>query len=380
MFKDFIRFVRDYYGKEDELIPLHAPVFRGNERKYVIEALDSTFVSSVGPFVDKLEQRICSLTGAKFAVAVVNGTAGLHMALYADGVGPGDEVITQPLSFVALANAITYTGAKPVFLDVDPATLSLSPEHLRTFLRDGTEFKNGKLTNKKTGGRLACCMPMHTFGFPARIEEIIEICNEHSLPVIEDASESIGSFYKNKHTGTFGKAGVFSFNGNKTITSGGGGVIITNEEPLARKMKHLTTTAKKPHRWEFQHDMLGFNYRLPNINAALAFAQLEQLESFISEKRELAVQYCQFFSTQDTAFFTEPEHSKSNYWLNAILLSDRQEQHDFLQYTNDRGIGTRPAWQLLNTLPMYENCPQGDLSVAEGLANRIVNIPSGVRQ
>ncbi len=381
MFSDFITFVRSTYETND-FIPLHEPRFRGNEKKYLNECIDSTFVSSVGKFVNLFEQKVAEYTGAKYAVAVVNGTAALHIALLLAGVKPDEEVITQPLTFIATANAITYTGAKPVFVDVDKDTMGLSPEKLEEWLENNTEqkTKNKKqqTVNEKTGKRIAAIVPMHTFGHPCRIDEIVEICNKYNITVIEDAAESLGSYYKGKHTGTFGKLAILSFNGNKTITTGGGGMILTNDEDLAKLAKHLTTQAKVPHKWEYAHDYIGYNYRLTNLAASLGVAQMEQLPDFIKAKRALAESYKTFFEKQDIEFFVEPENAKSNYWLNAVLLKDRQQRDEFLEYTNNNGIMTRPAWELMNRLPMFRDCQTGDLSNTEWLADRVVNMPSSV--
>lgn len=379
MFKKFIDFVRNYYNTTD-FIPLHAPIFKGNEKKYLEECIDSTFVSSVGKFVDKIEKDISEYTKAKYSVACVNGTAALHTALVLSDVQYQDEVITQPLSFIATSNAIAHCGAVPVYVDVDKDTLGMSPEKLEFFFKNHTEYKNNTLVNKVTKRKIKACVPMHTFGLACRIDEIVEICNKYNIPVIEDSAESIGSYYKGKHTGLFGKAGILSFNGNKTITSGGGGMIITDDEVFAKKAKHITTTAKIPHKWEYRHNMVAFNYRMPNLNAALACAQLEQINDFISTKRELASLYESFFKEQDITFIKEPSNSISNYWLNAIILKDRKERDVFLAYTNDNGVMTRPIWVLSNKLEMYKDCFATDLSNSEWLEDRVVNIPSSVRE
>ncbi len=379
MFDSFIDFVRNYYGNMDGQIFLHAPVFAGNEKKYLLDAVDSTFVSSVGPYVDKFEGMMKKFTGTALAVAAVNGTSALHVALHSIGVAHGDEVITQPLSFVATANAIAYTGAVPLFLDVDKFSLGLSANSLKEFLKNNTRVIGEELINKSTGRKIKACVPVHSFGFPADIEEIVAVCSEYGLPVIEDAAESLGSYVNSKHTGTFGKLGVFSFNGNKTITCGGGGAIITDDVALGKRIKHITTTAKIPHEWEYSHDELGFNYRMPNLNAALACAQLEELDGFLRKKRELSNEYKNFFQGSNVQFVTEKEGCKANYWLNTILLKDTSERDEFLRYTNSRKVMTRPAWRLLNTLPMYKNCHTDNLQNARELSERIVNIPSSVR-
>lgn len=379
MYNEFISFVRDTYNRKEGFIPLHEPRFNGNEKKYVEETIDSTFVSSVGAFVDKFEAMIASYTGSKFAIATVNGTSALQVALLLADVKRNDEVITQPLTFVATVNAISYTGAKPIFLDVDKQTLGLSANALETFLHKNTEIRNGACFNKTTGGKITACVPMHTFGFPCEIDRIVAICEEYKITVIEDSAESLGSTFKNQHTGTFGKLGVFSLNGNKTITCGGGGAIITDDEVIAKKGKHLTTTAKVPHSWEYTHDIIGFNYRMPNINAALACAQLEQLGDFIENKRILAKLYHDFFESRDIEYIYEPKNTYSNYWLNAILLPNKESRDTFLKTTNASEIMTRPIWTLMNKLPMYSQSQTDSLKNAEYLESRVVNIPSSVR-
>jgi perosamine synthetase len=366
MYKQTVEYIKHLYNQND-FIALHEPHFAGNEKKYINECIDSNFVSSVGEFVNTFEQKIAQYTGAKYAVATVNGTAALHIALILAGVGRGDEVITQPLTFVATANAISYTGARPIFIDVDRETLGLSPKKLEAFLA-----KN--YTNK-----IKACIPMHTFGHPAKIDEIKAVCDRYNIVVVEDAAESLGSFFKNKHTGTFGDLGTLSFNGNKIITTGGGGMIITNNENLAKRAKHITTTAKIPHKWEYLHDETAYNYRLPNINAALGCAQMENLDDFVNKKRKLAQDYKEFFSNTGINFFTEPENACSNYWLNAIILQDRQQRDEFLEYTNNNGVMTRPAWCLMNKLDMYKNCLYDNIENAMWIEERLVNIPSGVK-
>lgn len=374
-YKDFVDFVKNLYKKD--FVPLHEPVFTENERKYVLDCIDSTFVSSVGRYVDIVEQKIAEFTGAKYCIMTVNGTSALHVALLLAGVKPGTEVITQPLTFVATCNAISYCGAKPVFVDVDENTLGMSPDSLKRFIENNCKFEGGKLFNKITGKQISAVVPMHTFGHPCRIDEIIKIASAYGLPVIEDSAESLGSRYKGKHTGTFGIMGILSFNGNKIVTSGGGGAILTNDEELAKKVKHITTTAKIPHRWEYYHDAVGYNYRMPNINAALLLGQLENLEKFIKIKRDLAMVYSKFFEDIGVKFILEPENAFSNYWLNAIMLNSRLERDEFLEYTNNSGIMTRPCWVLMNKLPMYKDCYVFEAKVAEYLEDRIVNIPSG---
>ena len=380
-FKKIIDFIRQLYNNPKGLVPLHAPVFNGNEKKYLEECVDTTYVSSVGKFVDRFEVMTETYTGSKKAIVCDNGTNALHIALLLSDVKQGDEVITQPVSFVATTNAIIYSGAKPVFVDVDRDTLGLSPEKLEYFFKHYVKYNlyQHHFVNNLTNRRLSACIPMHTFGHPCRIEDIVTICDKYNIPVIEDAAESIGSFYKGKHTGTFGKIGVLSYNGNKTITSGGGGMLLTDDTELAEKAKHITTQSKIPHRWEYNHDAIGYNYRMPNLNAALGCAQMEQLDDFLTIKREIALKYSKFFDTiTGLGFFTEPPESKSNYWLNAVILNGKKEREQFLEITNSNAVMTRPIWRLLNKLKMFEGCFANDLTNAEWLEDRIVNIPSSV--
>lgn len=380
MHQQIINFIRELYATPSAPIYLHEPLFIGNEKKYLNEAIDSTFVSSVGKFVNRFEDMMAEITGAKYAVAVVNGTAALHIALKLVGVKQGDEVLSQPLTFIATANAISYEKATPHFIDVDEDTLGMSPKALKVRLKEIAEVRDGQCFNKETGKRIAACVPMHTFGFPVRIDELFEICNYYHIPVVEDAAESLGSSYKKQHTGTFGQVGTFSFNGNKTVTCGGGGAIVTNDEQLAKRAKHITTTAKIPHRWEYAHDEIGYNYRMPNLNAALACAQLEQLESYVSNKRITAQKYHDFFATiEGVDAIKELPNMYSNYWLNAIKFPDRTQREQFLGYSNDNKVMSRPIWKLMNDLALFKHCPKGDLSVATLLDNTIVNIPSSVR-
>jgi len=379
IFSRTITFIHELYGT-DQPIQLHEPVFRGNEKKYLAECIDSTFVSSVGPFVDLFEQRMCEFTGTAKAVVTVNGTAALHAALVLCGIEYDDEVVTQPLTFIATANAISYAGAKPLFVDVDKDTMGLSPEKLDHFLKNNCELgKDSYTCNRLTGKRIKACVPMHTFGHPARIEEIAEICSKYNIDLIEDAAESLGSYSNGRHTGLFGKIGVLSFNGNKILTTGGGGMIITNDTEIGRHAKHLTTTAKLPHKWEFVHDEVGFNYRMPNINAALGCAQLELLPEFIKEKRFIAEEYKKFFNEAGIDFFAEREGTVSNYWLNALILKNRDERDSFLEETNSNGVMTRPVWTLMNRLQMYKDCYCSNIENSKWLEERVVNIPSGVR-
>jgi len=378
MYQDTVTFIQSAFQTSD-FIPLHEPRFVGNEKAYLNECIDSTFVSSVGKFVDRFEQEVAAYTGAKFAVAAVNGTAALHISLLLADVGQDDEVITQPLTFIATCNAISYCGARPVFVDVEKQTLGMSPDALQNFLEESTTNINGKCINKTSGKVIKACVPMHTFGHPCRIDEIKEICDKFQIVLVEDAAESLGSYYKGKHTGTFGQMGAISFNGNKIITSGGGGCIITNDEAIAKKAKYITTTAKVPHKWAFTHDMIGYNYRMPNLNAALIVAQLENLDGFLANKRELAQMYKQFFETSDIEFVNETKESKSNYWLNALILKNRVERDVFLEETNAKGVMTRPIWTLMNRLEMFKDAQCGNLDNALWLEDRVVNIPSSVR-
>ncbi|EJM80389.1 MULTISPECIES: LegC family aminotransferase [unclassified Pseudomonas] len=377
MFDALVRFVRDQYGT-NEFIPLHAPVFSGNEKTYVAETIESTFVSSVGAFVDRFEQDMQAYTGSARAVATVNGTAALHIALLLAGVKPGDLVITQSLTFVATCNAIAYCGAQPVFVDVDRETLGLSPSALDAWLESEAFIDADGVCRLRSDDRvLRACLPMHTFGHPVALDALMEVCARWGLALVEDAAESLGSTYKGRHTGTFGLVGTLSFNGNKVITTGGGGMLLTNEL-LGAKAKHLTTTAKQPHPYEYVHDEVGYNYRLPNLNAALGCAQLEQLDTFLAAKRKLAMNYKHELAQTDLQFFTEPAHGSSNYWLNAVVCHDLAQRDALLKATNDSGVMTRPIWKLMNHLPAYEHCLKGDLSNAQWLEARIVNLPSSV--
>ena len=394
-YQDIVSFIRQLYNTPEGFIPLHAPVFTGNEKKYLSECIDSTFVSSVGKFVDLFEEKIAVYTGAKKAVVCMNGTNALHLALLMVGVERDTEVITQPLTFIATANAISYCEADPVFLDVDMDTLGLSPNALRNWLNTSTTKQINKSTNqqvtvnKNTGNRISACVPMHTFGHPCRIDEIVEICNQYNIPVVEDAAESLGSFYKGQHTGTFGKIGILSFNGNKILTTGGGGMLLFMDEELAIKAKHLTTQAKVPHPWAFVHDEIGYNYRMPNINAALGLAQFEQLPEFLRSKRLIAKNYNKYFTTElprrikDSTprpnlifHISEPSNASSNYWLNCILLSNIEERDKFLKHTNENGVMTRPSWRLMNELDVFKDCERDELINAREIANRLVNLPS----
>ena len=378
MYSHIIQYIKSLY--KQDFVPLHEPRFIGNEKKYVLETIDSTFVSSVGKFVTQFEEITADYTGAKYAVATVNGTAALHIALQIAGVKSGDEVLTQALTFVATANAIAYCAAKPTFIDVDSNTLGLSPEMLKNFLLENAEMRSCGFTyNKISGNRISACVPMHTFGFPSKIDEIVAVCKEYNIAVVEDAAESLGSFYKNKHTGTFADIGILSFNGNKTVTTGGGGMLLTSNKEVATFAKHITTTAKMPHKWEYIHDYTAYNYRLPNINAALGVAQMENLNFFIEKKRILAEKYKNFFQNiENVTYIEEPINSRSNFWFNTIMFQTKKERDEFLEVTNQNGVMTRPAWQLMHKLPMYQNCFANNLKTTEFLADRMVNIPSSV--
>ena len=373
-----ISFIKEQY-KTENFIPLHVPHFRGNEKKYLLETIDSTFVSSVGAFVDQFEVTMQNITKTQKAVAVVNGTAAIQVALRLIGVKAGDEVLSQALTFVATANAIAYQNATPVFLDVDLDTMGLSPKAVSVFLEEFGELREDGCYNKKTQKKISACLPMHTFGFPVHLDELIAVCNAWKIPVLEDAAESLGSEYKGKPTGSFGKLGAFSFNGNKIVTCGGGGAIVTNDFKLGEKGKYLTTTAKIPHPYEYVHDEMGYNFRMPNLNAALACAQLEQLNVFLENKRKLAKEYESFFDTNGIKFRTETPDTKANYWLMCVELENKAERDLFLKSTNENGVMTRPIWQLMFRLPMYSHCQKDEQKNAMFLEEKIVNIPSSVR-
>ncbi len=380
MFDRIADFIRDWYGMK-EGIPLHAPSITQMDKDYVADAIDSTFVSSVGRYVDDFEKIVAEQVGVRRAIAVVNGTSALHMALLLAGVRQGDEVIMQPLTFVATANAAAYLGAEPVFVDVDRSTLGMSPEALEEFLSENCERTDtGDCCDLVSGRRVAAVVPMHTFGHPCRMEEIADICQKWGLILVEDAAEALGSYRNGKACGKYGQSGIFSFNGNKVVTCGGGGAIVTDDETLADRAKHLTTTAKSPHPWEYIHDEVGYNYRLPNLNAAMAVSQLSRLNRMVDEKRMLAQAYASFFADFDSLdFVEEPEGCRSNYWLNAIIWHDAAKRDEFLRYTNERSISTRPIWQLMCDLGMYRHCRRGSVETARWLAARVVNLPSSVR-
>ena len=374
---DVINFIKSIYGN-NKFIPLHEPRFFGNEKKYLEECIDSTYVSSVGKFVDQFEDRIAKYTGAKYAVATNNGTSAIHISLILANVDQNCEVITQAINFVASCNAISYCNASPIFIDVDRDTMGLSPSALKFFLDNNTTVKNKQCINNRTSKVIKACIPMHSYGHPCRIEEIKKICDEYNIFLIEDAAESVGSLYKGRHTGTFGQLAAMSFNGNKIVTAGGGGCVITDDEILAKKAKHLTTTAKVPHRWDFYHDQIGYNYRMPNLNASLGIAQIEKLEYFIKKKRELAKKYHILFENTDIEFFNEPENTRSNYWLNTLIFKNEIKRNDALEYTNKNKIMTRPPWTLMTKLNMFSNCERSDIKNSEELEKKVLNIPSSV--
>lgn len=362
--------------------PLHAPEIRGNEWQYVKECLDTEWVSSIGAYVDRLEAMLCEITGASHAVATVSGTAALHICLKLAGVRSDDEVIAPALTFIATANAIAYCGAHPHFADTCPMTLGLDPAKLAEHLEAIAEKRPQGLFNKRTGRRLAAVVCMHTFGHPTDLDGLREVTDAWGLPLVEDAAESLGSRYKGRHTGTDGLLSALSFNGNKIITSGGGGAILTNDSELGAKAKHLTTTAKQPHPWAFSHDEIGYNYRLPNLNAALGCAQLERLDDFLARKRQIAESYFTAFGAiEGVQVVREPSYARSNYWLNALMLDEGLEsmRDEVLNATNAAGIMTRPIWDLLHQQPMYRECPRSDLSQAESLARRVISVPSSPR-
>lgn len=375
--QDIVHAIKSVAG--DGPLALHEPRFSGNEWNYLKECLDSTFVSSVGKFVDRFESDLAAFTGAKRAIAVVNGTAALHVALLLAGVKAGDEVLLPALTFIATANAVAYCQATPHFVDSEERSLGIGAVALREYLSTITETRNGQCFNRNTGRVIRAMVPMHTFGHPVDIDALLAIAHDFNLQLIEDAAESLGSTVGGKHTGTFGLMGTLSFNGNKTITTGGGGAILTNDVELGKRAKHITTTAKLPHRWNFVHDELGFNYRLPNLNAALGCAQLEQLPGFLRDKRCLFERYqAAFANMPGVQLVAEPAGCSSNYWLQALLLdtSHSEQRNAVLAATNDAGLMTRPIWALMNRLPMYANAPRAPLSVAESLEQRVINIPS----
>tara|TARA_B110000261_G_C13033601_1_gene337303 strand:- start:131 stop:1270 length:1140 start_codon:yes stop_codon:yes gene_type:complete len=377
MNKKIINFIKNKFNSKD-FISLHEPVFRGNEKKYLNECIVSTYVSSVGPFVDKFEDLMNQITKTNKTTAVVNGTAALQVGLRLVGVKENDEVITQALTFVATANAIAYNNAYPIFLDVDLDTMGLSPLAVNDFLDEFGELREDGCYNKSTGRKISACLPMHTFGFPVHLDELIKVCKSWRIPIVEDAAESLGSEYKGKPTGSFGEVAAFSFNGNKIVTSGGGGAIVTNNFKFGERAKFLTTTAKVPHSFEYVHNELGYNYRMPNVNAALACAQLEQLSGFLESKRNLAKEYQGFFKEKGMNFRTENKNTKANYWLMCVELENKKERDLFLEFTNSNNVMTRPIWKAMDFLPMYKNCQKDELLNTRFLESRIVNIPSSV--
>ncbi len=378
MFNDFVRFVRDLYDTE-EFVPLYTHKFSGNEKKYLLETIDSTFVSSVGEFVNEFECKVAEYTGIKYAIATVNGTAALHVSLKLSGVELNTEVITQSLTFVATCNAIRYCGATPIFVDVDQSSLGLSPLSLETFLEENCELRDdGFCWNKSSNRRIVACLPMHTFGFPVQLDEIKQICDRYNINLVEDGAESLGSLYKGRHTGGVGKISIISFNGNKIITTGGGGMILTNNEELAIRSKHITTTSKVPHRWAFEHDEVGYNYRLPNLNAALGMAQMESLSAYIENKRSLAKKYQEWGDEHGLKFVQEPVNTRSNYWLNVAVTQDKQQRDAMLEITNNNNVMTRPIWIPMHKLAINQDCQKGDLMNTEWLFERLVNVPSSV--
>ncbi len=375
--QQIVDFIQHEFGTK-EFIPLHAPVFSGKEAQYVQETLQSTMVSSVGQFVDDFEKTLAIYTQSEKAVAVVNGTSGLQVALQLVGVAMNDEVITQALTFVATANAISYLKAHPVFLDVDRDTMGLSPNAVADFLDQFAEIRDNSCYNKKTGRRIAACVPMHTFGFPVRIHELVRLCEKWHIPIVEDAAESLGSFVAEKSTGSFGTIGVFSFNGNKIITAGGGGALVTSSKEIGEKAKYITTTAKVPHPYEYVHDELGYNFRMPNLNAALLLGQMEQLDYFLERKRLLAQRYADFFASTSMRFRKEIAGTTANYWLMCVETENKEQRDALLEQTNAQKVMTRPIWQLMYRLPMYQHCWRDAQINAEFLEARIVNIPSSV--
>lgn len=371
-----VELARSLYG--DGPVPLHRPVFEGNERRYLVDCVDSNFVSSAGAKVGEFEKEVARFVGSRFAVATVNGTAALHMSLLLAGVRQGDEVISQALTFVATCNALSYAGAYPVFVDVDRDTLGMSPEALRRFLTANAERRGDACYNRHTGRRIAACVPMHAFGFPLRIVEIAKICDEFGITLIEDAAESLGSYVGGRHTGTFSRLATLSFNGNKVITTGGGGMIVTDDEAIAIRAKHLTTTAKIPHAYEFVHDEVGYNYRLPNLNAALGCAQIERLPEMLAIKAGIAQRYAELFSGLGIAFVQPLEGNVANRWLNSIVLDSERDRDQFLRETNANGVMTRPIWRLMSRLGMYQACQHDGLENSYWLEARVVNLPSSV--
>ncbi|MGY5796057.1 LegC family aminotransferase [Rheinheimera faecalis] len=379
MSAEVISFIRDIY-RTNEFIPLHAPTFAGNELKYVTETIQSTFVSSVGKFVDDFERKMEAFTGTAKAVATVNGTAALHAALYMAGVKANDYVITQALTFVATCNALHHMGAQPIFVDVSKVSLSLCPVALDNYLTENAFSNESGCFHKADHRRISAVVPMHTFGHPAELDELVAVCSKWNIVLVEDAAESLGSYYKGKHTGTIGELGALSFNGNKIITTGGGGMVLCRDSALGARTKHVTTTAKVPHPYEFFHDEPGFNYRLPNLNAALGCAQMEVLPEFLKQKRQLAERYKTFFADTEFSFVVEPDYAQSNYWLNAVICPDTNSRDQLLKVTNESGVMTRPIWKLMHRLPMFQNAHRGELAVSEWIEEHLINLPSSPTQ
>lgn len=376
--EEIISFIKALYPDMNPVL-LHCPQFLGKEKEYLAECIDTKFVSYVSHFVTDMEEHIKRITGAKYAVAMVNGTEALHMAIISAGINPGEEIITQSLTFAATSAAIVHCGALPVYIDVDKDTLGMSAVALKNYLETNTEQKNGKCYNKKSGNVISACIPMHTFGHPCRIDEIAALCQEHNIILIEDSAESIGSLYKGKSTGTFGKVGILSFNGNKCVTTGAGGMLISDDEALAERAKYISTTAKRPSKWEFFHTEAGYNLRMPGTCAAIGAAQLEYFDETIKNKHETAALYQKYFAEIGIECIREPENARSNYWLNAIILQDRAEREEFLEYANSNGVQCRPIWTLMHKMPPYEKYERTELPNSQWLEDKVVNIPSSVR-
>jgi len=377
--KDYLESLKHVLGSPEKVMPLHQPEFKGNEQAYVASCIESGWVSSVGDYVTLFEKKLAAFTGAAFAVAVVNGTAALHVCLLLAEVKPDDEVLVPSLTFVATANAVAYCGAIPHFVDSDFSHLGIEVDKLATYLKENTYCKDNQCINKLTSRRIKAIVPVHIFGHPVDMDTLRTVCKDFHITMIEDASESLGSYYKGNHTGNVGEMACLSFNGNKIITTGGGGAILTNDPALAIKAKHLTTTAKQPHAWAFYHDSVGYNYRLPNINAALGCAQLEQLPSFIKRKRALAQKYrAAFEHHQEVSILQEPHYAKSNYWLNALILNKPNKLfvQNFIKKAHEYHYALRGLWAPLDTLPMYQHCPKMDLSNTYVLFDSVIALPS----
>ena len=378
-YKKHISFIKEIFN-DQAFIPLHEPKFSGNEKRYLEDCIDTSYVSSVGKYVDKFEDIVSEFTNSKFAIATVNGTSALHLALEIAGVVEGDEVITQAMTFVGTCNAISYCGAKPIFIDISKETLGLSASALEEFLSKNTKKVNGECINKISGSKISAIVPMHTFGHPVEISAIIEISKLYGIPVIEDAAEALGSYYKKQHVGTFGDIGILSFNGNKIVTTGGGGMILCKDPALAVKAKHLSTTAKVKHDYLFLHDEIGYNYRMPNINAAIGCAQMENISTTLNEHKELAVKYEDYFSGTNVTLIKQPTNSESNYWLNTILMESEAERDLFLNEANKLGVMLRPPWTLMNKLDIYKDCLHDNLENTVLLSKTLINLPSSLRE